>query len=265
MSRIKWTEEKNQLLLKEYPKGNNKRLIPIFGASYFAIAAQAAKLGIKSKPQNHYKLKRMLEDTLENYYWMGFIMADGYITEDGELTVQTCRKDKGHLIKLAKKLDSNVIDREYKTTYGLCKTSCLTCKDIKHGVELKQKMNIVGQKTYNPPSLDFIKTDEQFLAFFAGFTDGDGCIGYAKNGRPYVLRIGCHRNWIKTFECIAQRLKKLGYKAVTSIEKRGYSILRMSTSGHILGLRNKFVEMNLPIMERKWFKVIPPLDKPLLP
>lgn len=250
---IVWTKEKIELLKVEYPKGNNKNLCKNFGISYQALVCAAGRFGVTGKLLNRYKLKSLMEDTLENYYWMGFIMADGYISEGGELKIGLSQNDKNHLQKLATKLNIDIIDKEFKTTYNLAKVSNITCKDIVYGVELRKKMNIVGQKTYNPPCLDFIKTNEQFLSFFAGFADGDACVCFRGSDRPYLLRLNCHGSWIKNFEYMAEKLREFGYKVTTTIDNRGYSVLRMSTSGHILSLRDKFVEMGLPIMERKWF------------
>lgn len=250
---IVWTKEKIELLKKEYPKGNNKELAKRLGVKYEALKSAAKRFKIKGGPQNHYRLKPLIEDTLENYYWYGFIMADGFISDGGELKIGLNQKDRKHLEKIANKLNVKIIDKEFKTTYSWTKVSNITCKDAKYGIQLKQKMNIMGQKTYNPPSLDFIKSNEQFLAFFAGFVDGDACVCFKDSDRPYLLRLNCHGNWIKNFEYMAGKLIGFGYKVTTTIDKRGYSVLRMSTSGHILGLRDKFIEMELPIMERKWF------------
>lgn len=249
-----WTKEEIEILRKEYPKGNAKRLCPIFGVNYSVLKQSAQKFGIKGKPaqfKRGYRLKTLLKDTIENYYWMGFIMADGYITEHGCLSITLARKDKKHLEKFAKLLNVQVIDKRTNACGG-SDISIITCTDIDNGLKLKSKMNINGPKTYNPPKLDFFKTENQFWAFFAGFLDGDGCIRY-KNNKISGLQINCHGNWLNNFKYFAERLNYIGLRAMVKIDSRGYSLLYMSSGKDVTILKNKFIKMGLPIMERKWF------------
>jgi len=45
-------------------------------------------------------LSPLLNETLEAYYWMGFIMADGHLSKQNRLTVTLAIKDSDHLLKL---------------------------------------------------------------------------------------------------------------------------------------------------------------------
>jgi hypothetical protein len=250
-----WTEEKIDILKREYPKGNAKRLCSILNVTYVALKGAAKKFKVKGKRTpflNEYRLESLLEDTIENYYWMGFIMADGNITNKGQLRFSLARKDRNHLEKLAKKLDVPVIDEVVKNQNNSL-ISSMSCTDKINGLKLRDKMNINGSKTYNPPTLNFFKGEDFFWAFFAGFIDGDGCLVYRK-GRIQSLQINCHGSWITNLEFFAQKLNSIDLRAVTKIDHRGYSLLTMSSGKDILKLRDKFVSLNLPLMERKWFR-----------
>lgn len=250
-----WTKEEIALLREEYPKGKAKRLCPIFKVNYSVLKQSAKKFGVKGKMaqfEKEYKLKHLLEDTIENYYWYGFIMADGYISETGCLSITLARKDKSHLEKFAKLVNVEVHDKRVKACGG-SDISIVSCTDIHYGLQLKAKMNIVGPKTYNPPVLNFFKTEDHFWAFFAGFLDGDGCIRY-KNNKISAIQINCHGSWLKNFQYFAEMLNYIGIRTMVRIDSRGYSLLTMSSGRDILILRDKFMELGLPILERKWFR-----------
>lgn len=247
---IKWTEENIKFLKDNYPKYGYKCISEKLNITSGAVKQAAIRWKLKSEvDKNSYKLKTLTEETNINYYWLGFIMADGYISESGELKIVLSIKDKDHLQKLADLLKVNL--RTLKNKQG--KEYCtITCKDVKYGVILKDKMNISNNKTYNAPNLEFLDNKNKFLSFFAGFVDGDGCIVYRKE-TPYLLRIMCHFNWLVNLEFFSKQLEKYTeISTKTSITNRGYSCLTLTLSEKIRDLKTKFTKLNLPIMERKW-------------
>lgn len=244
---ISWTQDKIQLLIEKYPLNGTKELSNLFGISPSAVKAMAKRLKIKClKDKNLYKLKPLLEETNEIYYWLGFIMSDGYISPKGELKFTLSINDLEHLEKLSVLLNVNLLVKD--------KICHLSCKDAKYGILLRNKMNIQGQKTYIPPSLNFLNSKEKFLSFLAGFIDGDGMVGY-RNNKPYLLRIMIHSNWFDNLNFIKQELLKYyNFSITVSYTKKGYSYLSMSTSKHILKLKEEFIKLQLPILKRKWIK-----------
>ena len=44
--------------------------------------------------------EKLLEETNEKYYWLGFLLADGSFGKKKELKIGLSNKDKEHLIKL---------------------------------------------------------------------------------------------------------------------------------------------------------------------
>lgn len=244
---ISWTEDKVNLLIEKYPIEGSKQLSKLLGISTNAVKAMARRLNIKClKNKNLYKLKPLLEETNEVYYWLGFIMSDGYISPGGELKFILSVEDLEHLEKLSKLLNVNLIIKD--------RTCHLSCKDVKYGILLRNKMNIQGKKTYEPPLLNFLDSKEKFLSFLAGFIDGDGMIGY-RNNNPYLLRIMIHGSWFNNLNYIKERLLEyFDFSITVSYTKKGYSYLSLSTSKDILKLKEEFIKLQLPILKRKWIK-----------
>ena len=108
-------------------------------------------------------------DTEEKAYWLGFIVADGCVTQKGVFIVNLSSKDKDHLIRLKHALGSGhpVTDilggRAVNLTIG-CKRLCAGLAT--HGVVyLKTKRTVWPTLR---PDLEH--------HFARGYFDGDGCI-----------------------------------------------------------------------------------------
>src|SRR5690606_7825362 len=73
----------------------------------------------------HNKLKNLLNNTDESFYWLGFIMADGYIAKDkSRLEITLCEKDLNHLEKFNKFINNNaIIHKHNKDKFKLFRLS----------------------------------------------------------------------------------------------------------------------------------------------
>lgn len=244
---VKWTENDHKFLKETYPTQGSFPTMKRMGVSRGAVKSKAALLDIKCiKPKNLNKLQPLLEESPGIYYWLGFIMADGYLDSEGELRVTVAIKDIEHLRKLGRLLNAKVnIDK--RSTY-----CTMGCKDAHYGVVLRDKLGIDKPKTYNPPVLLYLQNRDRSLAFIAGFIDGDGHVGY-KGDRPYLLRVSCHSSWMGNliiFQSLIANL--LGIKSRVGLTSRGYSYWSLSNGHNINLLKQEFLNLNLPIMERKW-------------
>lgn len=113
-----------------------------------------------------------LESELD-YYWAGFIAADGNISDKNDLYVCLHHKDKNHLEKLLDFLDSNHTISENTDKYNRAQIGIRLPKDM---VEtLKNKFNIVPRKSlaYKLPD---ISNSINFNHYIRGYFEGDGCI-----------------------------------------------------------------------------------------
>jgi len=251
---IKWTEDKKQYLIENYPYGDKKKMCIDLGCTYTALKSMARFLGVKSLTDNkHYKLKILVEDNLYNNYWWGYILADGHINEKNQLSVIIKESDSHHLKKISDYLGVNLKHRKIKTEYSEGVYYNFTCQDVKYGKILKENLGISKNKTYECIDYTWINNKEKFLSVFAGFYDGDGCMSKSKNKKPITMKIECHYNWIKFLEFCGLMLKThFNVDSTVYITTKGSSALRIYGQKNINTLYRNCKKNNLPLLERKW-------------
>lgn len=129
-------------------------------------------------------------DTEEKAYWLGFIYADGYLTNSGSqklVGIALAIKDKQHLEKFLKSTDSNYPIHDYissskkykKTKYSrIVATSEQMYESLlSHGVF--QNKSLV---------LKFPNLNKSLLRHFVrGYFDGDGSFAKAKRGHSIKI------------------------------------------------------------------------------
>jgi len=214
-------------------------------------------------------LERLLEETPQAYYWAGLVMADGYTSlKSGDkcLIVQLSEKDKLYMDKFSDFLQIPLKMRISRwTTRGIKKSSQnyrLEKWDADNVLAITNKFNMLERKTYNAPSNLNIANDDFFIAFILGFIDGDGCID--KQG---CLHIQCHSSWKDCLEKwfnrlytivepdLVNKVQKSIVKA--NIDKRDGGIrVEIYNNELLVYLRDKAVEMKLPVMKRKWERIV---------
>lgn len=197
--------------------------------------------GCKKDQEHTAKLEKLLEDCNESYYWMGFILADGCLS-DNRLTVELGEKDSFHLKRLGTYL-------EYVGSYG-SKNKRLSCKNSDIVPLIKEKFDIHDEKSYNPPKTIFKFTDTQRLCMLIGFIDGDGNISHPNNKPNFFLRVKNHHSWehiLKEFSLIIT-----GSIDYVKINNQGYAELQITDSVVLQNLKSKMLKLNIPYMERKW-------------
>jgi hypothetical protein len=253
---IKWTEEKKQYLIEHYPYGDKKKICNDLGCTYKSLKSMARLLGIKSlQDKNHYKLKKLTDENNYNYYWWGYILADGHISKKGQLSVIIKDDDSNHLKKLSEYLNINLKHRYIKTEYSEGIYYTITCQDAKYGEVLKNKIGVTENKTYKCIDYSWINTKEKFISVFSGFYDGDGCMSFNKKHKQITMKIECHYNWIGFLEFCSLKLKEyFDIESKTYITSKGSSAIRIYRNDQIIKLYKITKEFELPILERKWIK-----------
>lgn len=136
-------------------------------------------------------------DTEEKAYWLGFIMADGYMNkEKTKFGIMLDIKDVTHLEKFNQTLNSNypIITRTIKDKRGFTSTECCIRINSKYMCETLMKNDIYPNKTGNeiiPNSIPYILKRH----FIRGYFDGDGSISKISNSRYYRFGLGsCSKN-----------------------------------------------------------------------
>jgi hypothetical protein len=253
---MKWTEKQIEYIKNNYTPNNIQNIADYFSVSYNSIKSVAYRNKISCGHQKYKKLKPLFLDNHLSWYWKGFIMADGHLSNDGTLMVSSHIKDIKHIEKLCNLLSIEYHIREIKTNYKNSSYCFLSCKDCEYGPKILNKLGIKNPKTYNPPNISNIP-DEYILSFFVGFFDGDGYFPTCKS-RPNVskIRIIVHKNWLPTLEFLKDKLEKYNFSSIkTSINKRGFAQIICYGQDSIKYIKDMCIKNNIPILERKWDKV----------
>jgi hypothetical protein len=225
-----------------------KKICPTCGNSQFYKSRNALWLATKNNSEcrkcatlKYAKRKgtliSLLSENLISYYWLGFLLADGHISNN-RLTVSSAIKDEDHLKTLAILLETSV---KYRMM-GKYKQCALSVMDTINGEVLVKKYNILSNKTINPPNILQI-TGDPLIALSIGFIDGDGCIKHQTNRKDFTISVKCHSSWLDI-------LKYLYGKA--HINKDGYAITNISNTEDSKKLKAFVIKNHLPVLKRKW-------------
>ena len=191
-------------------------------------------------------------DTEEKAYWLGFILADGYIDKNYQsLEIGLKESDKQHLEKLKTFLNSNAKIRykEKTKSYSLAITSKKICQDLKkHGIENAKSLTCrLNEELMN------CKLQNHYIR---GFWDGDGTV-YIKKNKQFQI------GFSKTELIINDIKNNISYfnniKPVNKKRTNGYQI----SLGHkksIEFIKYMYKDANI-YLERKYNKIIAVCDE----
>lgn len=206
-------------------------------------------------------IKVLLNEDLESYYWIGFLLADGTFynkNNSAGLKLTLNELDKNHLLKF-----SNFIKAEQKIYYQKNKNGnhySLTVFNNKVVKEIISKFSIKKRKTYNPPDLSFYKNlshNHLLLSLIVGIIDGDGCIKFQTRREDCVIAIKMHSSWLDFLIFIQEFLIKITEVSIPLpiINSKGYARLNITNSKVINFLKNFTKVSGLPVLGRKWDRV----------
>ncbi len=251
-----WFEISDKVLRRCYGTLSIKELEEILpGRTGRAIKARARRLGLSHHTEENSKKKGsllpLLDITPEAYYWMGFIMADGHLRNNGVLKLTLSYKDEDQVRKFANFINCPNI--------GCC------CEGMGFGVKLMDKYNlpkiidkfrIKFPKTTNPSDISWMEGD-LFLSFFIGYVDGDGCISKRLRSAGCCLIFRVHSGWLPALQEMSNKLHKLLNlpPRIAKINKSGYADLTIGKQLVLVFLRDAARRLNLPYLSRKWDKI----------
>ena len=135
--------------------------------------------------QNRSRLNEKAFDNISTeaqFYWLGFMYADGNISKDGNrIEMRLSIKDKNHLEKFRDFLNLSTEIRTGKTN-GI--EFCHLAVRNKHMWNNLNKLGCVPQKSLilEFPKISLFKNKENILHFIRGYVDGDGCLSIYKDG-----------------------------------------------------------------------------------
>lgn len=107
-------------------------------------------------------------DTEEKAYWLGFVTADGWLTDRGMLGIKLHKKDRSHLVKFREAIESN--HRIYDYDDGSV-SLCVQRQAINSSL---RKLGITPRKslTATPATV----SSDLYKHYWRGLVDGDGTL-----------------------------------------------------------------------------------------
>lgn len=255
---VKWSDEEAQLLKDSYQK-NKKELLELFPTrSYDAIKQMANKLGLFKEHNEYVKSDTsvLLEETPLAYYWIGFILADGHVSDIGRLRVTLAIKDKNHLLKLANYIKcENIMEYEHDSSYGHGEAISLSTQDNIYLKQLREKFDIKSNKTYNPPQIVF--NNDLYLALLVGLIDGDGSVQSQTYRTHPMINFHVHSSWYDFYNNLRKFISvKLNINVnEPKIGKDGYLRWNITNTETVICLKKYAQDNDLPILSRKWDKI----------
>ena len=187
-------------------------------------------------------LSILLEDTPESFYWIGFLLADGYFYKN-RLKLVVSTKDKDHIKKFANYIKFQGSYLENNIYFGL------SCKDSVVIPKLCKKFDIKECKTYNPPKSILNFDFNLLLCLLAGFIDGDGNIQHQNKRKDFFLRIKNHISWYNILQEFGSIITD---KQCVKINNQNYAQLCITNTVILQKLKKNVLQYNLPLLTRKW-------------
>jgi hypothetical protein len=253
---VKWSENELSIIKRNYESMGKEELIQLLpDRSWDSIKLKSNKINI-IRSNDCYRKSNMdilMEDKVESFYWIGFILADGHISNNERISISLSIKDIEHLQKFVDYVScSDIIIKD-----TMCSIS-LQNKEV--GTQINNKFNIKSNKTYEPMNIkDYSFNKELLFSLIIGFIDGDGSIHKVYKRKDCNLRIHLHSSWLDNLIFIEKFIydyfsieKK---KTYSHISNDGYSLLTISDNEIITKLKKECIRLKLPIMSRKWDRI----------
>lgn len=218
-----WSDAELDFVRNNYMEMKTSDISQMLCRTMNAIELKAARMGLKKYPYtcNYHYFDNI--DTEEKAYWLGFLTADGWISQNaktnaGVTGIELQYKDINHLKKFNKSIGGN-----YKITdnWKSCPISTKD-KDKKHHMccirvfSLTMYNSLVNKGFSNDKSYTIsIPPLDEFLVrhYIRGLFDGDGCFCFTNKS--------FHVNFITAS-------KKLNDNLVSILTKNGFNLIETS-------------------------------------
>jgi hypothetical protein len=206
----------------------------------------------------------LLHDSPQTLYWVGFLLADGYINHKvWRLSLSLAAKDRAQLEAFSAYTSAPSVRRYTTTTNGVAKHYVrLSVQDKQILPKFAAKYDFNPRKTFNPPSYEkFLPlSDDLFIALLVGYLDGDGRIcrvgGKRRDAQAFVQ---CHRSWLSLLRYMRDRIYRLAgadpEPGGPYINRRGYAYMALTTTQVLRFLKNATLRLKLPVLARKWEQI----------
>ena len=222
-----------------------------FRANKNSLLCRSCARKIIQKKNYPNKIEKLLEESAESYYWIGYLLADGHFYKNYRMSFSQNNEDKISVEKFKKYIETKT-PISYKNSNGIdsAKISIMNVDVIK---KLMEKFDIKNDKTYSPPDKSiFENMDIDMLSYlFIGFVDGDGHIANLHKRKDFNLRIKIHSSWFDILDIFSKRI--FGLEKHTKINNQGYAELNIGDTQLLKQFKKKYVNnLNFEPLKRKW-------------
>ena len=185
--------------------------------------------------------------SLETFYWIGFILADGsFYNNRFEFGLK--EDDTNVLEAFAKYIDFKGTIKHKDST----KSSRIQFNNKPSIERFMKEYGFNYDKTYNPCSFESFKnySKEQITSFLIGIIDGDGNI--QENGSTYanVITITAHKLWKNFYEGLLTYLEIPLH--ISEKEDDNCITIRIYRREYCIALKQFIINNNLFYFSRKW-------------
>ena len=222
-----------------------------FNANKNSLLCRSCSRKIVQNKNNPNKLEKLLEESAESYYWVGYLLADAHFYKNYRVSFSQNNEDKISVEKFKKYIETKT-PIHYKNSNGIDKAS-ISVMNVDAIKKLMEKFDIKNDKTYNPPHKSiFEEMDKDMLSYlFIGFVDGDGNIGNLYKRKDFQLRIKTHSSWFDILDIFSKRI--FGLENHTKINNQGYADLQIGDTQLLKQFKKKYVNnLKFEPLNRKW-------------
>jgi hypothetical protein len=233
-----WTDEEIKYLIKNHKTKTLNDMSIELNRSNSSIINKSHLLKLNLRVNRMCDLTNLINESNEAYYWLGFLMADGHFSKNGQIQINLSEKDLQHLIKFSKFVKYRKVLSKPNLYVSDNRVTPLLC----------EKYGLVNNKTYNPPNIDNINGDKLF-SLIIGFIDGDGSI----SDKGY-LRIKVHSTWTNVIKKMMEHLVGNGNFSIL-LDKHNLVIGCINKIELMKKIKQKIIDLDISFLERKWVRV----------
>jgi len=200
---------------------------------------------VNNEKQRKFDLSFLLNENNESFYWIGLLLADGYITNT-EISLCLHKKDKVLIDKFQNKCNNPNINIKGDSLR-------IAIKDKIQVLEFVTKFKIISPKTYNPVDFNVFKVYSKDLLYslLIGLIDGDGCIQGSLKHHVYSVGLTFHKCWLNFYKQLFDFLNiPYNFRFTDNT-----ICFRISRKSEIIKLYRKMLQLNITYLNRKWDKI----------
>lgn len=248
-----WSDTELHILKDNFGKihpDDMKQLLP--KRSWLSIRRKANMLGIYFRNldvnyETNNNLDVLLNESVESYYWLGFLMADGHFSENS-IQVNLAIKDKKHLEKFAKYIGLSGVKEIISNNFRTVRVSTKNHEIVQ---ELRRRFKIDNNKTKNPCNLESLDIfSDKAFSLAIGYIDGDGSMKLTDKSNRVIIQ--CHESWLYNLNIFA---KILQFPDVAHINKSGLASIAFNNHEKLKIMKAKAFQLKLPVLLRKWDRI----------